>query len=67
MLKPAALASTRSQQLNKVHFVVVPIEKPEDILALAAQVYEDLSEDQIDFIEQHTRRREDFFGEETSA
>jgi len=52
---------------QKVRLVVEPIEKPEDILALAAQVYEDLSEDQIDFIEQHTRRREDFFGEGTSA
>ncbi len=51
---------------QKVRLVVEAIEKPDDILALAAQVYEDLSEGQIDSIEQHTRRREDFFGERTS-
>ncbi len=38
-----------------------PIEKPADILVLAAQVYEGLSDHQIDSIEQHTLRREDFF------
>jgi predicted DNA-binding antitoxin AbrB/MazE fold protein len=52
---------------QKVRLVVESIEKPDDILALAAQVYEGLSDDQIDSIEQHTRRREDFFGERTSA
>jgi predicted DNA-binding antitoxin AbrB/MazE fold protein len=36
---------------QKVRLMVEPIEKPDDILALAAQVYEDLSEDQIDSIE----------------
>jgi len=38
---------------------VEPFETPDDILALAAQVYEGLSADQIDSIEQHTRRRKD--------
>lgn len=52
---------------QKVRLVVESIEKPDDILALAGQVYEGLSDDQIDSIEQHTRRREDFFGERTSA
>ena len=52
---------------QKVRLVVERIEKPDDILALASRVYEGLSDDQIDSIEQHTRRREDFFGERTSA
>ncbi len=52
---------------QKVRLVVEPIEKPDDILALAAQVYEDLSDEEIDFVEQHTRRREDFFGERLSS
>lgn len=52
---------------QKVRLVVEPIEKPDDILALAARVYEGLSEGQIDSIEQHGRRRENFFGERTSA
>jgi len=51
---------------QKVRLMVEPIEKPDDILALAARVYEGLREDQIDSIEQHIRRREDFFGERTS-
>ena len=50
---------------QKVCLVVEPIEKPDDLLALAARVYEGLSEDQIDSIEQHSRRRENFFGERT--
>ena len=52
---------------QKVRLVVEPVEKPDDILSLAAQVYEGLSGDQIDSIEQHSRRREDFFGEKTSV
>ncbi len=52
---------------QKVRLVVEIVEKPDDILELAAQVYEGLSEDQIDAIEEHTRRREDFFGERRSV
>lgn len=52
---------------QKVRLVVEPFEKPDDVLALAAQVYEGLSEDQIDSIEQLSRRSEDFFEEGTSA
>ncbi len=48
---------------QKVRPAIEPIEKPDDILALAAQVYEGLSEEEIDSIEHHSRRREDFFGE----
>jgi len=52
---------------QKVRLVVEPIEKPDDILALAARVYEDLSDDQIDSIEQQIRRHENVFGRRTSA
>ena len=41
----------------KVRLVVEPVEKPEDILALAAGVYEDLTDEQIDSIEEHSRCR----------
>jgi len=51
---------------KKVRFVIEPIEKPEDILELAVRIYEGLSDEQIDFIEQHSRRRENFFGERPS-
>lgn len=52
---------------QKVRLVVEPIEKPDEILALAAQVYDDLSDEEIDFIEQHAQRRKDFFGERPSS
>jgi predicted DNA-binding antitoxin AbrB/MazE fold protein len=52
---------------QKVRLVVEPIEKPEDILALATQVYEGLTDAQIDSIEEHARRRGDFFGDRTDA
>ncbi|MGA3118388.1 MAG: antitoxin family protein [Syntrophobacteraceae bacterium] len=52
---------------QKVRLVVEQIGNPDDILALAAQVYEGLSDEQIDSIEQHCRRRENFFGERSSA
>jgi predicted DNA-binding antitoxin AbrB/MazE fold protein len=49
---------------QKVRLVVEPIEKPDDILALAARVYEELTDEQINSIEEHSRRRADFFGDE---
>lgn len=52
---------------QKVRLVVEPIEKPDDVLALAARVYEGLTDDQIDSIEQVIQRREDFFGERTPS
>lgn len=52
---------------QKVRLVVKPIEKPDDVLALAVRVYEGLTDDQIDSIEEIIRRREDFFGEGTPA
>jgi predicted DNA-binding antitoxin AbrB/MazE fold protein len=50
---------------QQVRIVVEPFENTDDILALAAQVYEGLSDDQISSIEKHTRRREEFFSERT--
>ena len=52
---------------QKVRLVVEPIEQPDEILALAAQVYEGLTGDEADSIEEHSRRREDFFGQGTPA
>jgi len=52
---------------QKVRLMVEPIEQADDILALAARVYEGLPDDEIDSIEEHTRRREDFFGERTPS
>jgi predicted DNA-binding antitoxin AbrB/MazE fold protein len=60
LLNPEDLKLTEGQ---KVRLLVEPMEKPEEILALAAQVYEGLTNDQIDSIEQLARRRDDFFGE----
>ena len=60
LVTPDELTLTEGQ---KVRLLVEPIEKPDDILALASRVYEGLTDDQIDSIEQHLRRREDFFGE----
>lgn len=51
---------------QKVRLVVEPMEQSEDILVLAARVYEGLTADEIDSIEGHARRRDDFFGERTS-
>jgi predicted DNA-binding antitoxin AbrB/MazE fold protein len=52
---------------QKVRLVVEPIAQPDHLLALAAQVYDGLTADQIDAIEQHASRREDFFGNRKSA
>jgi hypothetical protein len=46
---------------------VEPIERPDDILALATRIYEGLTDEQISAIEEHSKRRGDFFGEGTSA
>jgi predicted DNA-binding antitoxin AbrB/MazE fold protein len=64
LVSPADLKLTEGQ---KVRLVVDPIEKPDEILSLAGRVYEGLTDDQIDSVEQHIRRREDFFGEKTQA
>ncbi|RJQ48362.1 MAG: DUF104 domain-containing protein [Desulfobacteraceae bacterium] len=55
--RPTAPVDLNLSEGQKVRLVVKPIEKPDDILALAAQVYEGLSDEQIDSIEHHSRRR----------
>ena len=62
VVTPGKLKLTEGQ---KVLLLVESIEKPEDILALATRVYDGLTDDQVDSIEQHIRRRENFFGEGT--
>ncbi len=61
--RPIAQADINLAEGQRVLIVVEPIEQPDDILALAAQVYEGFDEEQIDEIEQHALRRDDFFGE----
>jgi predicted DNA-binding antitoxin AbrB/MazE fold protein len=63
-ISPVDIDLTEGQ---KVRLVVEPIEKPEDVLAIAAEVYEGMTEEQIASIERHSRRREDFFEERSPA
>ncbi len=65
--RPVAPVDMNFAEGQKVRLVIEQIGNPDDILALAAQVYEGLSDDQIDSIEQNRRRRENFFGERSSA
>ncbi len=65
--RPIAPVDMNFTEGQKVRLVVEQIGSPDDILALAAQVYEGLSDEQIDSIEQRNRRRETFFRERPSA
>ena len=65
--RPIAPVGMNLAEGQKVRLVLESIEKPEDVLELAAQVYEGLSDEQIDAIEQHSRRRVNFFGERPQA
>ena len=65
--RPIAPVDMNFAEGQKVRLVVEQIENPDDILALAAQMYDGLNDEQIDSIEQHLRRRENFFGERPSA
>jgi predicted DNA-binding antitoxin AbrB/MazE fold protein len=49
-----------------VRLVVEPIPSSDEILAMASEVYQGLTSDEIDAIEKHTCRRDDFFGEGTA-
>jgi hypothetical protein len=51
------LIDLKPAERQKGRLVVERIEKPEEVLALAARVYEDLADEQIDSIEEHSRRR----------
>jgi len=48
---------------QKVRLLVEPLEQADDILALAVRVYEGLTNEEIDSIEEHTRRRKGFFAD----
>jgi predicted DNA-binding antitoxin AbrB/MazE fold protein len=64
LVAPVGLKLSEGQ---RVRLVVEPIEQPDEILALAAQVYEGLSANEIDSVEEHSRRREHFFCQRTRA
>lgn len=66
VFRPLADADFDFAEGQKVRLVVESLETADDALSLAAQVYDGLTEDQIQAIEQHLRRREDFFGETTA-
>jgi len=51
---------------QKVRLVIEPIEDPDEVLALARRVYEGLTDEQIDSLEQHMGRREGFVGKRIS-
>lgn len=59
-LTPLNIAIPEGQQ---VRLVVEAIESPAEALALAIQVYDGLSEKQIDEIEQIILKRRNFFGD----
>ncbi|MFH0821283.1 MAG: hypothetical protein V2B18_00905 [Pseudomonadota bacterium] len=52
----------RLAEAGEVSLIVEPIERPEEIPALAAGLYEGLTEDEIDSIEGVAPPRADFFG-----
>ena len=54
VIAPADLELAEGQ---KVRLVVEPIEDPDEVLALARRVYEGLTDEQIDSLEQHMARR----------
>jgi predicted DNA-binding antitoxin AbrB/MazE fold protein len=64
---PASVLDLPFSEGQKVRLVVEPMGKADEILALAAEVYEGLTNDQIDEIEKLVHRREDFFGERQAA
>lgn len=64
---PLAPADLKLAEGQKVRLVVEPIAEADHVLALAAQVYEGLTAEQVDAIEQHAQRRPDFFGDRKSA
>ena len=61
--RPTTSVDINLAEGQKVRLVVETVEKQDDVLTLAAQVYEGLTDEQIDSIEQHIRRRKNFFEE----
>jgi predicted DNA-binding antitoxin AbrB/MazE fold protein len=60
VVKPAGIAEGQHVRLT------VESGSPEDILALAASVYEGLTDEEIDDVEKIAFARDDFFGERTT-
>ena len=65
--RPIAPMDMNLAEGQRVRLAVEQIDDPDDILRLAAQVYEGINQQQIDSIEQHSRRCESFFGERPSV
>lgn len=61
--RPVAPVKIDLAEGQRVRLAVEQLDTPDAILSLATQVYEGLNPDQIDSIEQHSHRRESFFGE----
>lgn len=64
LLSPLDIAIPEGQQ---VRLIVEIGETPEDVLELATHVYDGLSEQQIDEVEQIILNRRDFFGERAAV
>jgi len=64
--RPVAPTDLEFAEGQKVRLLIEPIEEPGDVLALARRVYEGLTDEQINSIERHMARREDFLGKGTS-
>ncbi|HGJ66266.1 TPA: DUF104 domain-containing protein [bacterium] len=62
-LDPKVISISEGQ---KVRLIVEPIDISEDILELATNVYENLSEEDIDEVEKLILNRKDFFKERKS-
>ncbi len=58
--RPISPVTGKLMEGQKVRIMVEQVEAPDDILALAAQVYDGLNENQINTIEKHVRRRKVF-------
>lgn len=67
VFRPTTAQELELSEGQPVRIVVEPLEPPDAILALAAEVYAGLSEAEIAEVEKAIARRRDFFGEETGA
>ena len=63
VFKPVKPLNISEGQHVRLEIVEPTEENPEDLLELAAQVYDGLTDDEIDKIEKVSTQRLDFFGE----
>lgn len=63
VFRPKGTDALELTEGQSVRIVIEPIEQADAILALAADVYSDMSEGEIEELEQILERRRDFFGE----